>query len=74
MTMDDNRKLKQLLDVTVAVISSMDAARSSYTETDRTAWFSFKGFAKRYMAIFYLLPQDFPGLGDLEPIQHGPYA
>ena len=60
MTTDDNQKLRQLLDMTAALISSMDVARRGHTETDRTAWVSYKVFATRYMAIIHQLPQDFP--------------
>ena len=62
ITTDDNQKLRQLLDMTAALISSMDVARRGHTETDRTAWFSYKVFATRYMAIIHQLPQDFPAL------------
>ena len=62
MTTDDNQKLRQLLDMTAALISSMDVARRGHTETDRTAWVSYKVFATRYMAIIHQLPQDFPAL------------
>ena len=62
MATDDDQKLRQLLNVTTALISAMEAARRGYTETDRTAWFSFKGFAQRYMAIINQLPEDFPAL------------
>ena len=67
MTTDDNQKLRQLLDMTAALISSMDVARRGHTETDRTAWFSYKVFATRYMAIIHQLPQDFPALVVLNP-------
>ena len=43
MTTDDNQKLRQLLDMTAALISSMDVARRGHTETDRTAWFFVQG-------------------------------
>ena len=65
MATDDNQELRQLLDITAAVISAMDAARSGYAENDRTAWFSFKAFARRYMKIIDQLPQDFPSLAIL---------
>ena len=65
MATDDNQKLKQLLNVTTALISAMEAARRGNTETDRTSWYSFKGFAKRYMAIIDQLPEDFPALAVL---------
>ena len=67
MTTDDNQKLRQLLDMTAALISSMDVARRSHTETDRMAWVSYKVFATRYMAIIHQLPQDFPALVVLNP-------
>ena len=62
MTTDDNQKLRQLLDMTAALISSMDFVRRGHTETDRTAWLSYKVFATRYMAIIHQLPQDFPAV------------
>ena len=47
MATDDNQKLKQLLNVTTALISAMEAARRGNTETDRTSWYSFKpGFPR----------------------------
>ena len=67
MTTDDNQKPRQLLDMTAALISSMDVARRGHTEPDRTAWFSYKVFATRYMAIIHQLPQDFPALVVLNP-------
>ena len=67
MTVDDNQQLRQLLKLTEALICSMDVARRGHTENDRTAWFSYKVFAKRYMAIIHQLPQDFPALGVLNP-------
>ena len=74
MTTDDNQKLRQLLGMTAAVISSMDAALRGRTETDRTAWFSYKAFATRYMAIINQLPPGLSLAGDLGPIRHGQYA
>ena len=71
MTTDDNQKLRQLLGMTAAVISSMDAALRGRTETDRTAWFSYKAFATRYMAIINQLPQDFPSLVILDQYDTG---
>ena len=65
MTTDDNQKPRQLLDMTAALISSMDVARRGHTETDRTAWFSYKVFATRYMAIIHQLPRERFGPAEL---------
>ena len=62
MTTDDNQKLRQLLDMTTALISSMDVAQRGHTKSDPTAWYSYKVFASRYMAIIHQLPEDFPAL------------
>ena len=62
MATDDNQKLKQLLNAATALISAMEAARRGNTESDRTAWYSFKAFAQRYMSMIDQLPEDFAAL------------